>query len=700
MLPGQRLHHRSLAIACVVCTGIVMALHVTGFVTLQRFEYQWQDWMAQFGRRAPTDPRLVFLAIDAASQSLDTVEPEELAESPALQRMKEEFPWKRDVYAHIINRLVDAGAAAVILDMRFPTPREGDEEFAAALQRHRGRVVIGSNFPETARHAQTMGVEFPSDSLLPGAGPEDDRVGFVTVWPDPDDVLRRAHYRRKLMEVMGLPPLPDEPVYESLAARAVRKAGEAPRIPAGTEARLIRFAYPPPRNASSSLDPRSIYEIFARGIWEKNYAAGAFFKGKIVVVGPEGNWSKDVVKTPFGLIAGPVFHLNAINALLRGEFLRETSLGLNLLIIAASGALAALLSMLVREPITHVAVLLIAAAAWCGAALLLFNAGIYTIVLSPILALVSSGFSFSVAEQVINIREKARLRRTFERYVSRDVVKELIDNPQSYLNTVGGARKQVTVMFSDVRGFTTITESGDAQQLVAQLNEYFDHMVEIVFANRGTLDKFIGDAVMAWWGGIETDGEKQDAINAVRTAVQMRKKLKELNPVWLAKGMLEIKFGIGINNGEAIAGNLGSKVKAEISVIGDPVNTASRLEGITKEYHTDLIIGESVAALVRDTFHLRTAGLNQPKGKTKPLELFTVLDERNGTPPPAWLEAHEQGVRLFRARDFAGAAACFEAVLKELPDDWLAGEYLADCREFEKNPPPPDWNAVKVMKSK
>jgi adenylate cyclase len=280
------------------------------------------------------------------------------------------------------------------------------------------------------------------------------------------------------------------------------------------------------------------------------------------------------------------------------------------------------------------------------------------------------------------------------------VVKELIDNPQSYLNTLEGERKRITILFSDVRGFTTITESGDAQTLVKQLNEYFDHMVDIVFANRGTLDKFIGDAVMAHWGGITTQGEKQDAINAVRTAVQMRKRLAELNVQWIPRGMIDLKFGIGINNGEAIVGNLGSQKKSEISAIGDAVNTASRLEGITKEYHTDLIIGEAVAEFVRDTFHLRTVGLNQPKGKTLPLELFGVIDERTAIAEPEWLATHEKGVQLYRQREFSDAALCFESVLAALPEDWLANEYLGECREFIVHPPPEDWNAVHVMKSK
>jgi adenylate cyclase len=205
---------------------------------------------------------------------------------------------------------------------------------------------------------------------------------------------------------------------------------------------------------------------------------------------------------------------------------------------------------------------------------------------------------------------------------------------------------------------------------------------------------------MAQWGGIVSEGEKVDACRAVASAVAMRKALVRLNPGWLARGMLEIKFGIGINHGNAIVGNLGAEARKEVTAIGDVVNTASRLEGMTKEFHVDLLLGEKVAHLVRDDFFVRTVALSQPKGKTKPLEIFTVLDVRNGQAEPKWLLDYEEGVRLYRRRDFEGASECFKAALSALPNDWLATDYLEKCAAFLREPPPPEWNAVHVMTSK
>jgi adenylate cyclase len=200
-----------------------------------------------------------------------------------------------------------------------------------------------------------------------------------------------------------------------------------------------------------------------------------------------------------------------------------------------------------------------------------------------------------------------------------------------------------------------------------------------VFTNQGTLDKFIGDAVMAVWGNIVSAGPAQDAKNAVTTALAMKRSLIELNKDWKARGMPELAFGIGINHGEAIVGNLGSSEKMELTVIGDAVNLASRLEGLTKEYHLDLLLGETMAELVQDRFLLRTVDYVQVKGKTRPVTVYTVIGERDGAEAQScsvWLEPYEAGIRMYRQRDFAGAAQQFETNLSHKPDDVLSDAAL------------------------
>jgi adenylate cyclase len=162
-----------------------------------------------------------------------------------------------------------------------------------------------------------------------------------------------------------------------------------------------------------------------------------------------------------------------------------------------------------------------------------------------------------------------------------------------------------------------------------------------------------------------------------------------------------LKVGIGVNHGKAIVGNLGCEAKMEVSLIGDAVNTASRFEGMTKQFHVDILIGETAEQFIREEFHVRTVALTLPKGKTKPVEVFTVVDDRTVSPtPPAWLPVYEEGVKLYREREFTGAIARFEKVLEALPNDWLAADYLAACRGYAEEPPPADWNGVNVMTSK
>ena len=281
------------------------------------------------------------------------------------------------------------------------------------------------------------------------------------------------------------------------------------------------------------------------------------------------------------------------------------------------------------------------------------------------------------------------------------MVKELLDNPQTYFNSLTGVRRPVTVLFSDIRNFTTMTEGSNEAQLVSQLNEYFREMVNPVFQHEGSVDKFIGDAVMAVWGSIVSKGAARDAQNAVATALKMKHSLARLNESWKARGLPELAFGIGINHGEVIVGNLGSEEKMELTVIGDAVNIASRLEGLTKEYHLDLLLGETVAPLVREKFMLRTVDLVQVKGKTKPVEVFGVVGERvAGEPDPEWLKLYEDGVRLYRRHEFSAAAAGFQECLRKRPDDYLSNLYLHRSEALIAHPPSADWNGIYVMTKK
>jgi adenylate cyclase len=588
----------------------------------------------------------------------------------------------------------------------FPSEKETDPPFHAALEKYRASVVVGANLEprdqaaagdeERTHHTYVP----PARTLIPPPpSGMDSRVGYVNFWPDGEDqVVRRVLYKTNSLELdppKGVVINDSERDLVSIAARVLEKAGFASRVPERRGPIMFRFA--------EDLRPVSLYTIFVPTLWQSPPVNdGALFRNKIVLIGPDGNWIKDELTTPFGPMLGPRLHLSAINAALTGAFLKETPGWVNLLLIFGGGAVAWVLGRFVHDPLFRFFALVIALAGAYVAAQMMFNyANIVPLVLSPLLALAASGVSFSVVEQVHDRLEKARMRKTFERYVSRDVVKELLDNPEGWLNTLGGVRKKITVLFSDVRGFTTMTESADAAQLVAQLNEYFTDMVRIVFEHNGTLDKFIGDAVMAHWGSIVSEGEKTDAVRAVASALDMQRALARLNTEWKPRGMLELHFGIGINQGEAIVGNLGSEEKREVSAIGDPVNLASRLEGVTKEYHIEICLGENVEPLVRDDFIIRSLDLIVVKGKTKPVEVFTVIAERkNGSAVPPWLPRHEEAMRAYRSGRFAEASAAWRDVLAQVPEDGIAQLFVERCAALQADPPEGEWRGVFEMKSK
>jgi adenylate cyclase len=668
------------------------------------WEQQARDWLTtnHFAHRAAPNPDIIFLGIDQSTMTLDALFDDDIAKSPALRLMRAGFPWNRGVYAQIANRLVDAGASVIIFDILFPGPRDGDEEFGAALERHAGKIVVGSNLVDRDQSADAVGLtgsrkaalELPSVTLLPEQSRTDSRIGYVNVWPDADGMVRRISYRTTELEAAGKPAAADSPELLSLVSRALEKSGRSGLIPVTRKPVAIRF--------TEGIFSRPLYEIFVEDFWnDATYQSGRLFRGKIVLIGAAGNQAEDRLTTPFGTVLGPTIHLSALNALLNQDFLHPVRRVEEIALIVGAGLVAWLLGAFFHQPVVRLAVLCVTVALYFGVAQASFNGtGLTLILVSPLLALAGSGFTWTAWEAVLDRRERTRMRRTFERYVSRDVVKELVDNPQSFLNMLGGARKNITVMFSDVRGFTTRTEGADPHALVAQLNEYFDEMVRIVFANQGTLDKFIGDAVMAHWGSIVTQGEKTDARRAVKTAIEMRRSLARLNEQWIVRKIEPLAFGIGINHGEAIVGNLGCEAKMEVSVIGDAVNVASRLEGVTKSYHLDLVIGELVEPLVREEFVVRSVDLIKVKGKTRGVAVFTVLEERRNGAEPAWLARHEEAVRLYRAGDFSSAEAAWCDVQAAAPGDSIAEVFLERCRALQVHPPEGVWDGVFEMKSK
>jgi adenylate cyclase len=260
------------------------------------------------------------------------------------------------------------------------------------------------------------------------------------------------------------------------------------------------------------------------------------------------------------------------------------------------------------------------AGAWTAICVLAFRRGLWLNMLQPLAAVAISLFAGTAYRYFVEDYQKRVVKKLFGRYVSKDVYNQLIEHPDRA--ELGGKRRDMSVLFSDIRGFTTVTEKGNPEELVAQLNEYFSRMVEIVFRHGGTVDKFVGDMVMALYGAPLDDADH--AEHAVRTAIDMVRELGELNRDWGARGMAELDIGIGVNSGDMIAGNIGSSSIMSYTVIGDNVNLGSRLESLNKDYKTRIIISDATRTRLRGEYEIRPLGDVVVKGKTRPIAVFEV----------------------------------------------------------------------------
>jgi adenylate cyclase len=695
--------HRRFVVAaiCALCSGVIVAVHFfPNFPFLSavwRQEQNFEDFLQREGRKTATHPDFVFLGLDQTTLELPPFSAEELASSRALQLMTERpYPWSREVWALLLDRVFGAGARAVMFDFVCNPPNDGDPAFHAALDRYRDRVVVGANFDLS----QNMQAVLPNATLIPPPALLDDRVGFVIFFSDPlDRKVRTVRYTTTDRILAELPPHPSQEVFYAMSARVLAKIGHTADIPLDFLPRQFRFS------ANNAYSPRPLYEVFDPKFWHANYADGAFFKDKIIIVGASSQVQHDFVATPMDPdTPGPVLHLQAIAAAIDHDFLQPTSERTDLILVCVAGLLAWTLIAFVRRPLICLIALLALAAAYLTFARVAYDrAGLLVLVVPVLSAFLAGGMLSLGFEFVLERMEKLRTRRTLERYVSKNLVKEILENPDSFYSSLRGVRLPATILFSDIVGFTTMTESADPEKLVSQLNEYLSRMTAAVFENNGTLDKFIGDAVMAVWGNVSSRGVAEDAKSCARAALAMRRELHLLNQKWKADEFPPFAIGIGINHGDVLGGNIGSQEKADPTVIGDAVNLASRLEALTRTYPVDILVGERASELIRDEFHLRSVALVQVKGKTRPVEIFTLIGEKKDAGDQEFLqrlETYEAGFRKFRERDFRQAKILFSQFLEFYPEDALAKMYLERALEYEEQPPDATWNAVEVFKKK
>jgi adenylate cyclase len=427
--------------------------------------------------------------------------------------------------------------------------------------------------------------------------------------------------------------------------------------------------------------------------------AGAL-KDKIVMVGATAVGIYDLRVTPFsGVYPGIEVQATLIDNLIHNQFLqtaRTPDIPLLIIVLALGLFLGAILPRLsaVRSIIITVGLVDV----YCLINYYLFSRWNWQLELFYPLLLIGMVYTgITVQRFLAEERERQRVKMAFQSYVAPDVVNEILKYPDRL--RLGGERRDISVLFSDIRGFTTLSETLEPEVLVNLLHDFLDPMSEIIVTNGGTIDKYIGDAIMALFGA--PLDRPDHPILACRTALRMSAKLKDLSREWEGQNRPSLQIGIGINSGSMAVGNMGSNRLFNYTAMGDNVNLASRLEGLNKYYGTEILISSATAQNLDNRFVLREVDLVRVKGKKQPLVIYELLGEGEPDAEVAmFLTIYEEGRSQFRSRQFGESAVAFAKALDLRPQDIPSRHFLERAQEFQINPPGPDWQGVRVMQEK
>jgi len=450
--------------------------------------------------------------------------------------------------------------------------------------------------------------------------------------------------------------------------------------------------------------PRGTYPYHSiADVVHRKFAPGTF-KDKIVLVGASATGIADLRTPPYGGIdyPGVEVHANVIDNILHQNFLLRG---------AKQQLWDAILILLFGIPLGIWMALVTPRWMWFGAALLFplaaadyyaFLHGWWLNFIVPALTLTSNVLLVSLYRALVEEKEKRRVRSAFGQYLSPEVIRRLLVNP----HLVEPKKTDITVMFSDIRGFTTISENLDAQDLALFLNQYLSDMTGIVFDHQGTLDKYIGDAVMAFWGApFEEEGHAARACNA---CLKMMGRVREMLKKWEAEGKPRLDIGIGLNTGVASVGNMGSALRYGYTALGDAVNLSSRLEGLNKDYGTHILVNETTYTAVKnDGFEFRELDLIRVKGKHKPVTIYELIGRRGepsvyGSPDDlrVRLELFSEARKLYQQRQWHEAQSKLQLILDRWPDDGPSRAYWKRCQEYLFDEPPSGWDGVFTMTHK
>ena len=719
--------------------GLIAGLAAVGAVytpLLETWERRTLDLRTRgFADAARADPRIVAVVID--QRSLDDV-----AAPRERGGLEQGWPWPRDFYAAVVTYLFQSGARAIALDLIlsersiYTQLGEADDDSALASATS-GRPVVQAVMltreavdgpggladqgwpPGLLTDARVRRLERrPPESFNKATLPveplrgEAAALGWIGFEPDDDGTCRSvvpaAAYAPAgsdaSVEVWSLPfalatllgvrveATPGRPAARHLSV-------EGKRLGLDEDGRmLLRF-----HGAEGTYPQFAFFKVLESA---KRTAAGLpvtaarplDFRDKIVFIGATAAGLLDLRPTSMrAVLPGYVIHATALDNLLHGEALQRLTWPRRTAALLLLGALGGALLGALRSLRDGTLAVLGLLALYVGAALWLFAArGVWIELVPAGLAIALAHVGVTGYGYLTEGRERRFLRSAFARYVSPEVVEQLVRHPGQL--ALGGETRELTVMFADVAGFTSLSEGRAPREIVELMNECFTALTEVIQGHGGTVDKFIGDAVMAFWNApVE---QLDHAARACRATVDLLAALDRLNVGWAARGLPAISMRVGLATGPALVGNVGSTTKFNYTVMGDTVNLASRLEGAAKVYGTLSLLADSTVAAAAGAVALRELDRLTVKGRSEPVGVYEVVA---GAATPARAEARRRyavGLGAYRARRFDEAREHFAAALKADPDDGPSREMSPRCDEYLVTPPPADWRGEHVLHSK
>lgn len=690
---------KKIIILSFVSFTISLIVYISGLLNM--FELKAFDLFSRLLNPVKSRGDIVIVQVD--QQSIDSLSKEGI-----------NWPWPRQMYAPIISYMSEA--EAIFIDILYTEPssygQDDDKTFSEAVKKA-SNVYLALFLTNKKRDLSNEDEEFikriaiedripaglsfnsaitPIDVLESSAK----GAGNVTIPPDEDGVYRKV----PLIFQLGKYTIPHFVLNHLIQKGAITIRNGAiytgdTEIPLARERMLLRYYRD--NNPFPLISTADILRSYLDSSESKQPSIKKeYFKGKKVFIGLTAAGLYDLKPTSISAIStGVLIHATTLDNIINKNFIRPANKAYWILFMLLICIFISYSVLRQHSIYVNLSIFFVSLSITLSIPAILFKSAFYMNILSPSMSLVISFLIVTVYSYATEGKERRFVRRAFSQYMDETIVDYILKNPS--VIKPGGQRRRITVFFTDIAGFTTIAERLPVEETAKILHTILNEFTEVIIRNKGVIDKYIGDAIMAFWGApLDTE---RDETNACHAAIQCINSLDEINRGFKAEGLSEINMRIGIHSGDAIVGNLGSDRLFDYTVVGDTVNLASRLESVNKVFRTKIIISEDTRQKTGDIFFTRELGLIEVKGKSKPVRIFELIakNEKIVENKRETVMLFNQGMSLFNRQKFKEALNIFNSMLKNNPDDGPSEFYRKKCEYLLENPQlTAGWDIIKM----